>query len=62
MTWGELVEARYLLGYRRDLLVSRASLRPFIAEVRKALNGPYPLAHERPRVGEGRRLLVRPNG
>jgi len=58
VTWGELVEARYLLGYRRDLLVSLASLRRFIADVREALNVPYPLAHERPWVGEGRRLLV----
>lgn len=58
VTWGELVEARYLLGYRRDLLVSLASLRRFIADVREALNVPYPLAHERPWVGEGRQLLV----
>jgi uncharacterized protein (DUF433 family) len=58
VTWGELVEAGYLLGYRRDLLVSLASLRRFVADVREALNVPYPLAHEQPWVGEGRRLLV----
>jgi uncharacterized protein (DUF433 family) len=58
VTWGELVEARYLLGYRRELGVKLASLRRFIADVRGALNVPYPLAHQRPWVGEGRQVLV----
>ena len=58
VTWGEFVEARYLLGYRRDLGVPLLSLRRFIADVRQALNVPYPLAHQRPWVGEGRHLLV----
>ena len=58
VTWGELVEARYLLGYRRELGVKLGSLRTLIGDVRKALDVPYPLAHSRPWVGEGRRLLV----
>jgi uncharacterized protein (DUF433 family) len=57
VTWGELVEARYLLAYRRDLGVKLASLRKFIADVRQELGVPYPLAHERPWVGEGRQLM-----
>jgi uncharacterized protein (DUF433 family) len=56
--WGELVEARYLLGYRRELGVRLGSLRTFIGQVREALGVPYPLAHQRPWVGEGRKLLV----
>ncbi len=58
VTWGELVEARYLLAYRRNLGVSLGSLRRFSADARGALSVTYPLAHERPWVGEGRRLLV----
>ncbi len=58
VTWGELVEARYLLGYRRELRVKLSALRGFITEVRDRLGVPYPLAHQRPWVGEGRRLMV----
>jgi uncharacterized protein (DUF433 family) len=58
VTWGEFVEARYLLGYRRDLRVTLGSLRRFITEARETLGVPYPLAHERPWVGEGRQLIV----
>jgi uncharacterized protein (DUF433 family) len=58
VTWGELVEARYLLGYRRGLGVRLGELRAWIAETRQQLGVPYPLAHQRPWVGEGRRILI----
>jgi uncharacterized protein (DUF433 family) len=58
VTWGELVEARYLLGYRRDLGVRLRELRAWIVEARDRLGVLYPLAHERPWVGEGRRILA----
>ncbi len=58
VTWGELVEARYLLGYRRDLRVRLAELRGWIVATRERLGLPYPLAHERPWVGEGQRILA----
>jgi uncharacterized protein (DUF433 family) len=58
VTWGELVEARYLLGYRRDLNIRLAELRAWIAEARKRLGLSYPLAHQRPWVGEGQRILI----
>lgn len=56
--WGELVEARYLLSYRRDLGVSLRELRSWISDARERLGLAYPLAHRRPWVGEGRRILV----
>ena len=58
VTWGELVEARYLLGYRRDLGVRLPALRSWIALAREKLGVPYPLAHQRPWVGSGRRILT----
>ena len=58
VTWGELVEARYLRAYRRELGVRLQSLRSFIAYLRESLDVPYPLAHARPWVGPDRRLLI----
>jgi uncharacterized protein (DUF433 family) len=58
VTWGELVEARYLLGYRRDLRVRLSELRKWITATREELQVPYPLAHQRPWVGEERRILT----
>jgi uncharacterized protein (DUF433 family) len=58
VTWGELVEARYLREYRKTLGVRLSSLRAFINALRDELGVPYPLAHARPWVGPGRRLLV----
>jgi uncharacterized protein (DUF433 family) len=58
VTWGEFVEARYLRAYRRDLGVRLRDLRRFIDELRQGLSVPYPLAHARPWVGGGRRMLV----
>ena len=57
VTWGELVEAKYLLGYRRLLKVPLPSLRKWILLTREELGVSYPLAHERPWVGEGQRIL-----
>jgi uncharacterized protein (DUF433 family)/transposase len=57
MTWGEVVEARYLRAYRQEN-VSLQQLRPFIREMRQVFGIPYPLAHFKPFVDEGRRLLV----
>jgi len=58
VTWGEFVEARYLREYRRTLGVRLSSLRRFINALRDELGVAYPLAHARPWVGPGRRLLV----
>jgi uncharacterized protein (DUF433 family) len=58
VTWGELVEARYLRAYRRTLGVQLSSLRAFIIALRDELAVPYPLAHAKPWVGPGRHLFV----
>jgi uncharacterized protein (DUF433 family) len=56
MTWGEMVEARYLRAYRaRNVPMQR--LRPFIAGMRQEFGVPYPLAHFKP-FASGRRLLL----
>lgn len=58
VTWAEFVEAGLLRQYRRDLRVPLPELRAVIDELRDRLGVPYPLAHARPYVGEGRRLLL----
>ena len=56
VTWGEVVEARYLRAYRaRNVPMQR--LRPFIATMRQKFGVPYPLAHFKP-FTSGRRLLL----
>jgi len=57
MTWGEVVEARYLRAYR-GRRVAMQKLRPFIRDMRHEFGVPYPLAHYRPFIGHGLRLLV----
>jgi uncharacterized protein (DUF433 family) len=57
VTWGEFVEAAYLREYRRAQNVGLNVLRPFIAELRDRFEIPYPLAHFRPFVAEGGRLV-----
>jgi uncharacterized protein (DUF433 family) len=52
VTWGELVEARYLLGYRRELRVALGQLRTWIERVREVFDVPYPLAHRQPWIGD----------
>lgn len=56
MSWGEVVEARYLRAYRAKN-VPMQRLRPFIADMRQQFGVPYPLAHFKPFAG-GRRLLL----
>lgn len=56
VTWGEMVEARYLREYR-SRNVSMQRLRPFIADMRQRFGLPYPLAHLKP-FTSGRRLLL----
>jgi uncharacterized protein (DUF433 family) len=58
VTWGELIEARYLREYRRSLGTSMQRLRAFIAHLRDELGVPYPLAHARPWVGPGRHFFI----
>jgi uncharacterized protein (DUF433 family) len=58
LTWGEVVEAGYLAGYRRALRVKLWRLRDFITTLREELDVKYPLATARPWVGPGRRLLI----
>lgn len=57
MTWGEVVEARYLRAYRQRN-VSMQRLRPFISLLREEFGVPYPVAHFKPFIGDGRRLLI----
>lgn len=57
VTWGEIVEARYLRTYRGQA-VSMQQLRAFIGELRQGLGIPYPLAHSKPFVGPSRRLVL----
>jgi uncharacterized protein (DUF433 family) len=56
VTWGEMVEARLLAEFRRDVPVQR--MRPAIVELRKEF-GAYPLAHARPFLDIDGRELVR---
>lgn len=58
VTWGEMVEAKLLAGYRhRDVPVLR--MRPAIVELRKEF-GAYPLAHAQPFLDvQGRELVMR---
>jgi len=56
LTWGEMVEARYLRAYRER--VSLQKLRPFMAALRTEFEIPYPLAHFRPFIDSNRRLVL----
>ncbi|MEA2902465.1 MAG: hypothetical protein QOH36_2352 [Actinomycetota bacterium] len=58
VTWGEFVEAGLLRQYRRKLHVPMAELRAVIEQLRDELGVPYPLAHFKPFVGPGQRLLL----
>lgn len=58
VTWGEFVEAGYLREYRRTHNVPLSHLRTFIERLRQKTGVPYPLAHYRPYVGEGRKLII----
>ena len=58
VSWGEFVEAGLLRQYRREHQVPLHEIRIFIDVLRTSLDVPYPLAHARPFVGEGRHLLL----
>ncbi|MGH9075192.1 MAG: DUF433 domain-containing protein [Acidimicrobiales bacterium] len=58
VTWGEFVEAALLRQYRQVHQVPMAELRAVIEHLRSKLGAPYPLAHVKPFVGPGRRLLL----
>jgi len=55
MTWGEVVEARYLRSYRSRTSMQR--LRPFISTMREQFGVPYPLAHFKPFIAGNRELV-----
>jgi len=58
VTWGEMVEARWLNGFRGQR-VSLQRLRPAVVRLREEF-GQYPLAHARPLLDvEGRELVRR---
>ena len=56
VTWGEFVEAWYVREYRRRG-VPLQQLRPVIKRLRTELGLAYPLAHARPFVAAGKRLV-----
>jgi uncharacterized protein (DUF433 family) len=58
VTWGEFVEAGYLREYRRTHNVPLGHLRRFIDLLRDRQGVPYPLAHFKPFVGEGQKLVI----
>jgi uncharacterized protein (DUF433 family) len=58
VTWGEFVEAGFLRTYRRKKQVSLQRIRAFIDHLREGFEVPYPLAHYRPFVAEGPRLVL----
>lgn len=57
VTWGELVEARYLRAYR-ERSVSVQRLRALVMGLPREFGAPCPLAHFTPFVDTGRRLLL----
>jgi uncharacterized protein (DUF433 family) len=59
VTWGEFVEAGYLREYRRTHKVPLSHLRKFIDLLREHQGVPYPLAHYKPYVGEGQKLVIK---
>lgn len=58
ITWGEMVEARYLRAYRNSMRISMQRLRPFVSALRREFGVPYPLAHFKPWVDQNRRLVL----
>jgi uncharacterized protein (DUF433 family) len=58
VTWAEFVEAGLLREYRRTHGVALSELRTVIDRLREEYGTPYPLAHHRPFIGPGRKLLL----
>lgn len=59
LTWGEFIEAALLRQYRRELRVRLQEIRLFVSRLRDEEGIPYPLAHYKPWVGAGPRLLLK---
>jgi uncharacterized protein (DUF433 family) len=59
VTWGEFVEAGLLRQYRKVHDVKLSALRFFIDLARQEFGVQYPLAHHRPYVGAGKRLVLK---
>ena len=57
VTWGEFVELGYLREYRQKA-VPLQQLRPVIDRLRSAYRTEFPLAHHKPFVGSGRKLVM----
>lgn len=57
ITWGEFVEARFLRVYRLER-VPLARLRGFVSHLRESFGVPYPLAHFKPFIAAGPRLVL----
>ena len=57
VTWAEFVEAGLLRQYRKNR-IPMAELRAFIEKLREEFGVPYPLAHHRPFMASGRRLVL----
>jgi len=57
VTWGEFVELGYLSEYRKKN-VPLQQLRPVIDRLRTRYRTAYPLAHLKPFVGPGRKLVM----
>ncbi len=58
VTWGEFVEAALIRQYRKLHQVPMAELRAVIEHLRDKFAVQYPLAHFKPFIGPGRRLLL----
>jgi len=58
VTWAEFVESGLLREYRRTHGVALSELRIVIDRLREEYGTPYPLAHHRPFIGPGRKLLL----
>ncbi len=59
LTWGEFVEAALLREYRRAQQVQLGEIRQFVRKLREEEGTLYPLAHSKPFVGNGPRLLLK---
>jgi uncharacterized protein (DUF433 family) len=55
--WGEFIELGYMREYRKKD-VPLQQLRPVIERLRKRYRTEYPLAHHKPFVGPGRKLVM----
>jgi uncharacterized protein (DUF433 family) len=58
VSWAEFIESGLLVQYRRVHRVSLGELRTVIDILRDKFGAPYPLAHHKPFIGEGRKLLL----